>query len=180
MIDTAKIADRLHGLTFDQSLSELEMFNSYERSPALALVLYRARTPAEIMRVFLEWGNVCDAPWWYRTHIAERLRWALSEINVADFLEPDARAFYDALPPVISGWRGCERGRERGLYWTTDRSIAEGFAQGKRCSNESPTLVNANIPKQYAFAVFINRSESEIVVDPRRLRKLRVHDLRDW
>jgi hypothetical protein len=78
----------------------------------------------------------------------------------------------DALPPIVSVWRGCERGRERGLSWTTDRAVAEGFAEGKRYANKSPTLVQAEIPKQHIFVVFIDRSESEIVVDPRRLRKL--------
>jgi hypothetical protein len=32
---------------------------------------------------------------------------------------------------------------------------------------------------QYIFAVFVSRSESEIVVDPRRLRKFQAHDLGD-
>jgi hypothetical protein len=176
MLSIEQIVNRLSSLTFPEATSELRMFNSWSRSPALAIVLCRASTPVDIIRVFLEWGNMCDAPWWQRTIIAERLRWALSEINVADFLACDARAFYDALPPIVSVWRGCERGRERGLSWTTDRAVAEGFAEGKRCVNKSPILVRADIPKQHLFAVFIDRSESEIIVDPRRLRKLQKPD----
>jgi hypothetical protein len=119
MLSIDQIDGRLSGLTFAEAENELGMFNSYERTPALVLVLGRAPTPADIMRVFLDWGHMCDAPWWDRTHIAMYLRRAISEINMADFLELDARAFYDALPPVVSIWRGCERGRERGLSWTT-------------------------------------------------------------
>jgi hypothetical protein len=179
MLSIDQIDGRLSGLTFAEAENELGMFNSYERTPALVLVLGRAPTPADIMRVFLDWGHMCDAPWWDRTHIAMYLRRAISEINMADFLELDARAFYDALPPVVSIWRGCERGRERGLSWTTDRAVAEAFASGKRCSNRSPTLAQAEIPKQHIFAVFVSRSENEIVVDPRRLRKFQAHDLGD-
>jgi hypothetical protein len=83
-----QIADMLGGLTFAEAANELRMFNSWERTGALVLVLYRARTPADVISVFLEWGDVCDAPWWYRTAIAKHLRWALSDINVAAFLEP--------------------------------------------------------------------------------------------
>jgi hypothetical protein len=72
-------------------------------------------------------------------------------------------------------YRGCERGRERGLHWTTDRAVAEKFAGGRRCINPHPTLVQALIPKRHILAVFVNREENEIVVDPRRLRKLLIH-----
>jgi hypothetical protein len=171
MLSIDQIANELGG-HFAQAANKLGVFNSWERSIALALVLCRAPTPADTMRLFLEWGNVCDAPFANRGIVAERLRWAVSKINVADFLERDARAFYDVLPPVVPVWRGCERGRERGLSWTTDRAVAEGFAIGKRCANEHPTLVRADIPKRHVFAVFVDRSESEIVVDPRRLRNL--------
>jgi len=87
-------------------------------------------------------------------------------------LEADELAFYDALPETIAVWRGCEAGRERGLSWTIDRSVAEGFAIGKRCINRVPTLVRADIPKQHVFAVFSSRNEHEITLDPRRLRRL--------
>jgi hypothetical protein len=138
------------------------MLGSVERSEALVLALMRASTPTETIRLFLEWGNMCDAPWWNRTHIVDSLRPALRDVALADFLEPRARAFYDALPAAIPIWRGCERGRERGLHWTTDRLIAEGFARGKRCFNKCPTLVSAIVPKRHVFAVFVDRDENEV------------------
>jgi hypothetical protein len=76
------------------------------------------------------------------------------------------------LAAEIAIYRGCQRGRERGLSWTTDIKVAEGFAAGKRCINSMPTLVTAVIPKAYVFGVFIERKESEITIDPRRLRRL--------
>ncbi len=167
-----QIVDRLQGLSFDAAVARLTTFDSYDRSPALALVLSRAPTSACCLRAYLEWGCVCDARWLNRSSIAECLRKACAEVLLADFLTPEPRCFYDALANIVEIWRGCERGRERGLSWTTDRAVAEGFAAGRRCVNKVPTLLRAEIPKQHIFAVFVERMESEIVVDPRRLRAL--------
>jgi hypothetical protein len=132
-----------------------------------------AASTAELsLQLFLDWGNMCDAPWPWRAAFADNLRWACHDARLADLLEPDERAFFEALPPLVTVWRGCEAGRERGISWTTDQAIATQFAWGKRCINKVPTLVRAEIPKQHIFAVFTSRRESELAVDYRRLRKL--------
>jgi hypothetical protein len=77
----------------------------------------RASTAADRLRVFLEWGNVCDAPWANRSLIAGMLR---QIPTAADLLPPAARTLYEALPDPVPIWRGCDRGRERGLHWTTN------------------------------------------------------------
>jgi hypothetical protein len=81
-----------------------------------------------------------------------------------DFLDPEARKFFDALPDTALVWRGCEKGRERG---------------GQRVGNMRPTLVQALIPKPHIFAVFLNRDESEIVLDPQRQAVGSNADIRD-
>jgi len=64
----------------------------------------RASTAADRLRLFLEWGNVCDAPWANRSLIAGMLR----QIPMAaDLLPPAARTFYEALPDPLPIWRGC-------------------------------------------------------------------------
>jgi hypothetical protein len=111
----------------------------------------------------------CD----YRLHLAYELRDAINKVMLIELLEPSERACYSALPHLVPVWRGCERGRVRGLSWTSDRMVAEGFALGKRCRNAHPTLIHAEIPKQHIFGVFLDRKESELALDPRRLRKIR-------
>ncbi len=93
---------------------------------------------------------------------------------MCDLLPAAERAWYDKLDPLIQIYRGCERGRERGLYWTTDQRVAHGFAIGQRCINDMPTVVRAFIPKPHVLALFVSREECEIVVDPRHLRRLEV------
>jgi hypothetical protein len=164
---------RLLALPLDRASKELFTFDSYSRTEAMVYVVLSARREAaDQIKVFHEWGNMCDAPWSWRSIIADILRRACSKVSLAEVLPPEARGFFDALPDLVSVLRGCEQGRERGLHWTTSRATAEKFASGQRCINPRPTLVTAQIPKRYIFAVFDNRNEAEIVLDPRRLRRL--------
>jgi hypothetical protein len=123
----------------------LSRFDSYARAEALAVLMMFA-SPRRSLQIFLEWGNVCDAPWPYRAMIADKLRPSVAEVNLVELLEPVARDFYASLPDPVPVWRGCEQARERGLYWTTERAVAEGFARGRRCVNKHPTLVSGKFP----------------------------------
>jgi hypothetical protein len=156
----------------NQADERLSWCDSYARPYHLLTEMMNASHPAECVGLFLAWWNMCDAPWPYRSYIADELRWALSEVRLVDLLPDEERVWFEFLPPLIPIYRGCQQGRERGLSWTTEIEIAKGFAQGKRCTNSKPTLVNAVIPKPYVFGVFLDRKESEIVIDPRRLRRL--------
>lgn len=167
----------LHHLYNNASDSEVARyflsFDSYRRCEALAYFMMWA-PPRRCLRAFLDYGDMCDAPWVYRSNMADALRSALAKIALTDVLDLDGRAFYAELPDPVPIWRGCERGRERGISWTTSRQVAEGFARGKRCINSVPTLAQAVIPKAHVFGVFLERKEHEIAVDYRRLRKLKI------
>jgi hypothetical protein len=165
----------------DEVSNYLSSFDSYQRTEAMTWVMM-VSCAQRCVQIFLEWGNMCDAPWPYRSYLADALRRALDEVTLIKLLNTAERAaehsFFVGLPDLAPVWRGCERGRERGLSWTTDRAIAEGFAQGKRCVNKYPTLVRAEIPKQHIFGVFVKRDESEIALDPRRIRRLSPYPIR--
>jgi hypothetical protein len=122
---------RLLALPLDQASKELFIFDSYSRTEAMVYVMHSAEG-ADQIKVFLEWGNMCDAPWPWRSIIAGILRRACSKVSLAEDLSPEACGFFDALPDLVSVFRGCEQGRERGLHWTTSRAIAEKFASGQR------------------------------------------------
>jgi hypothetical protein len=149
----------------------LGRFGSYARTDHMTMLMLMA--PARrSLSIFLDWGNMCDCPWPWRSVLADKLRSDCSQVSLAEVLPAAEQAWLAALPPVIEVFRGCERGRERGLHWTTDYAVAEGFARGKRCVNLVPTLARARIPKKHIFCVFLDRRESEVVLDPRRLRRL--------
>jgi hypothetical protein len=131
----------------------------------------------DCLAIFLNMGNACDAPWVWRGLLGGMLRECRVKVDLAELLRAEERSWWATLPPLIEVYRGCEKGRVRGLHWTTDRTVAEGFAHGKRCYNRHPTLVRAVIPKPHVFALFLDRQEHEIVLDPRRLRQLRAEPL---
>jgi hypothetical protein len=110
MLSVNQILERLDGLSFAEAKAQLGFFSSYDRTTALVLVLARAPTATDALRIFLEWGCMLDAPWWERSNIAASLREAVAEVSLADFLGPPERRFYEALPQLVPVWRGCERG----------------------------------------------------------------------
>jgi hypothetical protein len=75
-------------------------FGSYARTEPLMFVMVGS-SPRRCVQVFLEWGNMCDSPWWCRSHIAAALRRALKDVRLIELLRGEGRAFYEALPDVI-------------------------------------------------------------------------------
>jgi hypothetical protein len=115
------------------------------------------------------WSS-CDSTWDARTWLLQVLQ---AKPPAGSFFSPAQRAFFNALPAQVTVFRGCTRPRLRGLAWTTDRAVAEGFARGHRgiCVPE-PVIASAIIPKEHIFFVSDDRNEKEIILDPRRLRSL--------
>jgi hypothetical protein len=159
---------------FDTADERLAMCDSYQCTGQLAREMAYEDEPHKQIALFLDWGNHCDAPFPWRSELAAILREALKQVRLVDVLADPERTWFEGLGAAIPIYRGCEKDRERGLHWTTDRAVAMEFAKGKRCTNRNPTLVSAYIPKEHVFAVFLNRNEHEIVVDPRRLRRVKI------
>jgi hypothetical protein len=151
--------------------------NSCTRTGQLVLEMSAELSARKRVRLFLDWACLSDAPWWNRSWFSSLLREALKEVRLIDLLDEPERAWFESLGDEIAIYRGCEKGRERGMHWTTDINVAKGFAIGVRCRNRHPTLVSAVIPKQHVLALFLGRRETEIVVDYRRLRRLRIEEL---
>jgi hypothetical protein len=64
-----------------------------------------------------------------------------------DFLSEQQRKFFVELPAQVQVFRSRSRPRVRGIAWTTDRIIAEGFARGHRGIRvPDPILASAIIP----------------------------------
>ena len=84
----------------------------------------------------------------------------------------------DGWPRRVTVWRGCTKERLYGLAWTLDKTVAEGFAHGHRNIRvPNPVLVSAEIPKTAIYFVENDRKESEVVLDPGRLRAVVIHDV---
>lgn len=90
----------------------------------------------------------------------------MANANVRSTLLEEDKEWFDALPDVLTIYRGCAEGRELGLSWSADKSVAEAFARGHRMIKvPDPRLCIATINKYDAFFAFNGREEQEIVWD---------------
>ncbi len=89
-----------------------------------------------------------------------------------DAMQGDDRAAFDALPAVVTAFRGQDADAPLGLSWTLRRDVAEGFAMGHRGRRPTtPTVFKASIKKSAVALACEERQEAEIVLfapPPRR------------
>jgi len=126
-----------------------------------------------------EW-SMCDATWNATPQLLDLLRRHHGIAPWVGYYQPsaeslgsimdDPRHFWAALPDIVTVYRGCSRARVLGVAWTTDRAVAERFAEGHRgIRTPNPVVASARIAKADIFATFVDRAESEVLVDPERL-----------
>jgi hypothetical protein len=142
------------------------------------LIMAAIWEPAEIWwpAFFNDW-TVCDAGSW-RWHIIlldKFRRHRDAGQSAIPYLDAESREFCNSLPELIEVWRGADRRTVRNFSWTTDPKVAEFFAVHRRGQPfPNPVIGHAFIRKADIFAALQDRNESEIILDPRRLRKLTI------
>ena len=109
--------------------------------------------------------------WPYRSNLGATRRRALAEMALIELLETAERTFYVELPD-LPVWRGCERGCERGLLWTTDRACRR-ICAGHEPISDARARRNSNAGTYLPLFLQPN----ELALDPRRVRKVRKEPL---
>lgn len=84
------------------------------------------------------------------------------------------RQKFDLLPDEIEVYRGLqdERAKQKGLSWTTDKTVALWFAT--RWKSPAGRLCVARIRKSHVFMYTESRNENEVVLNPKHLKNVRV------
>lgn len=90
-------------------------------------------------------------------------------------MSAEERQALKRMPDAITIYRGYSgRGTWRGWSWTIEKDKGEWFARRPRGPGEDspsdPTLVEATVKKADVIAYIAARNESEIVVDPRKVK----------
>lgn len=148
-------------------------FSSQTRLPAM-LDYLRGASRDLFWPVVLDWWSCCDATWPWRRQLLRELR---RHGPGLEYQSAEDRARFAALPTRIPVFRGCSRARVRGASWSTDPEVAAGFARGHRGIRVPDAVVaRAEIDKAAIFAFLTDREESEVLLDPRGLRRVRVTD----
>lgn len=94
-------------------------------------------------------------------------------------MEKEERAAFESLPDEIEVFRGVLGRGARSLSWTLDRKLAEWFATrfASVFPGKQPRLASGVVSKADVLGYFTRRKESEVVVDPRSVKKFKVIDL---
>ena len=90
-------------------------------------------------------------------------------------MQPDDQHAFNCLPETIPVRRGIASPRgKNGMSWTARRDTAIWFAHHsvRRARGDDPHLVSGQVSKHQVRAYFTERSESEIVVIPDKVRKV--------
>jgi hypothetical protein len=169
-------ADYLRDGNYD---SYLRTFNEHEQLRPFLEIIPKL-SPREYWQLLREVWISVDVMLPNKQIWLELLQW---EWPGREHLMTDAeRADLAAMPDEIKIWRGCgDQSAVRGFSWTLDRERAVFFADyacGPRrqwlgLSSTKRILVEATCRKSDVLAYFTNRSESEIVVDPKHVTVLR-------
>jgi hypothetical protein len=137
--------------------------DSHTRLLALLRLIWD-RPPEVFWPALIDTCDMCDDTWWLRPLLLDLMR------------SQQALPYVQPLQWPVQIYRGCSRPRVRGVSWTMDRKVAEGFARGHRgISVPDPVVAEAVVERVAVFAMLNEREESELLIDPRRLRKLTVH-----
>jgi len=125
-------------------------------------------------KVFHHCWSSFDDTWALNRALLQSLSFHNAEDPARYHMDRKQATFYNALPDVITVFRGCSKERIRGMSWTTDVAVAEEFARGHRgMSPSNHAVAQARIPKSEIFTVLVHREEREIVLNPSELSEIK-------
>lgn len=174
-------ADNLMYLHRKEKVEQSWLENNWKRYIALHERPYRAEA---LQRVLLEGGLPIDQPttwqlikavWLDSENVHEHDRfwteiWKNAKAELT--LDRKEQVAFDKLLTMVPVWHGPERedGRTLGLSWTTNKGVAEWFAQRFARLNHRRAYIAAGVvPKEHVKAFLLSRNEYEIIAFPEKV-----------
>jgi hypothetical protein len=148
-------------ITIREARAELAMASSYTRMGILIDLAERGMRMTSWLRVLGEEWEMCDdiGAWQLDIYqIVEGWTPARQMMTTAE------RRVFDALPDVVTVYRGCGPHNQHGLSWSLSREIAVGFPFLHRYKQTEPMLVTARVQKDDILAYKNGRDEQEVIV----------------
>lgn len=141
--------------------------DSYTRLEAI-VDLRPALANAEWLRLLGEHWSSCDNIWDYRLE----LKAYLGIVGpLKELMNDDESKAFEALPEVVTCYRGCSAWMLFGASWSLDRAIANAFPYKMRYKATNPVLITASVKKHRILAVKLDRGEQELITfSARRLK----------
>lgn len=151
--------ETLPSLTYEEADEKLIFEDSYSRLHAI-FFMYRQMQHNEWLKLLGEYWSVCDNIATIRTALKSRIG---TVGPIAEMMDNEEQAAYDALPDIVTIYRGCGKKNIAGASWSLDRDIAARFPFLVRYKAREPLLVTAKVKKSNILAVKLDRNELEII-----------------
>lgn len=141
----------------------LRFCNSYDRLPSL-LDLHPLAIKSGIEA---EWLALLGREWSVCDNISEHL-FNLIEVlpvrgPVIPMMTETEVGTYQALPDIVTVYRGAGRINRMGASWSLDEQVARRFPTLNRYRQKTPMLYTARVPKERILAVKLDREEAEVI-----------------
>jgi hypothetical protein len=151
--------------------------DSHTRCEAMVRLLV-GRAPEVFWPALKDVWPMCDDTWKWKNFLLDLMLSQKIRPNLDLVLSQKIPPNLEPMKWPVRIYRGCTRARVRGLSWTIDRAVAEKFARGHRGIPvaEPPVIAEAVVEREAVFVALHERNEGEVLIDPRRLRKLVVRD----
>jgi len=151
-------------ISYEEAIERLAFCDSKSRLPAL-LGFHWRMNGADFLRLLgEEWSGFDNI-----THFIDDLwdtafGWCQQAGVIRAMMTLDEQAAYDALPDVVTVYRGCYKPNKWGLSWSLSKEVAESFPSYSRYRQEGqPLLVTAKAEKRNVIAVKLDRDEAEVI-----------------
>ena len=157
----------LLGRDVETLTSALWRVGNHDRLPLLDQLAERGLVAPEVLNAVLasEWTNAGYPADLGAARVVTLLRHAGFVTDTEGLTPPTDRLLV---------YRGADRRAARGVCWTTNPELAAWFAErGAYFGNPQTTVFTAMVAPRGVLGVFLGRGESEVVVDPRLLSRVR-------
>lgn len=152
------------GFCIEQAEEALRFCNSYDRLPTLLDLSVMMDDSEWLFLLGREWSG-CDNISEHSADLFDAIfNCGVSVCPSKEMMTNEEQDFYDALPDLVTVYRGCYTPNKWGFCWTLDINIAMKFPFFARYRMDGqPLLVKALAKKENIIAVKTDRGEAEII-----------------
>lgn len=147
----------------------LRFTDSYSRMGTLLWLQPRMHR-TDWLTVLGRYWSVCDNVREHRKDLRYLL--LMSPAPLLPMMNEEEQAVYEALPDVITIYRGCSARYLLGASWSLDKDVASKFPTLSRYRVDDPVIVTARVKKQDVLALKLDRGEVEVITFAARRTKV--------